>query len=148
MARVTTTGAQYKKFYADQSVWEPEKGHSWYLEDDLIIINDEEDVDIEELYRRYGDNLQSIPDDAKVVIEGGYMAWQGDGEPPEERGDLVAYFKKWDKRQSTIMAVATFELPKDIAPDKLEEIRATLLGLGAKLSGWPDAPKSSAPKPR
>jgi hypothetical protein len=106
-----TTGAEFWRFYNDRNFW-PEG--SWH-DDTLILVNGEEVGD----YTR-----ETIPDDAKVVIEGGIVYL-------DERGkDDVAfesYFRRWRRVQST--ASLTVEVPKD----KLEAVKAAIRAAGGKV---------------
>lgn len=146
---VTTTGLIYKRFCDDPSVWNesPEaKDQSWYLEEDVLIVDGDEDADGEMLYQRYGENFARLPDDAKVEIAGGYFQWQGKGPNPETRGSLIREFKKWEKAQSTVVMSVVFELPKDLDVEKVRALREAVQALGGTINNDP-FPKAKGPKP-
>lgn len=152
MATAKTTGAEFRKFYSeDTNVWnEGQAKPQWYV-DDLVIVVNGQDQDMDAVYQVYGEDLEKLPDDAKIEIVSGYFGWQGDGADPgtRENTDLASFFKKWVKNQSTRTIVATLEIPVDMDPAELERIEGVLNDLGAKfVSARPTAPAKAAPKPR
>lgn len=140
---VTTTGLLFKKFYADPKIWKSGE-ESWYVDDQCVRVGDTEDMDT--IYNRYGDNFERLPDDAMITVITGYMGWQGRGHEPAlgHDGELSSALSLWLKEQSTLSLVATLDVPKDIAPDRLQKIVAVLEALGAKVQGAPEAPAISA----
>lgn len=143
---VTTTGALYRKFYQDDSVWDPKPGHSWYLEEDEYTINGEKFYGGDETY---GESFRNLPDDAKVVIQDGWLAWQGSGpceSNPSGSRSLTSVFSAWEKEQTVLTVVATLEIPRDMSAEDRDALRVALESLGAKkVVGLPE-PDGSAPK--
>jgi hypothetical protein len=84
---IKTTGAEFIKFYSDDSAWPGEKGEV-YHEDEKVLVNGDPVEDFD-----------SIPADAVVSIAGGFLVgpdWKH-GEGPS----FETYFKRWRKKQST-----------------------------------------------
>lgn len=134
MARVKTTGAEFKKFYCqDPTVWDENPGDKgWYVEDMFLVIDGANDQTMDNLYDRFGDDLDRIPDEAVVEIDSGYFGWQGNGERPATREeDLLTYFKQWQKRQTTHTIVATIELDLDDTKS-IARVENALARLGAR----------------
>lgn len=109
---VKTTGAEFKRFYADTNFWSDQTYH----EDALIYVNGEEQTD--------GVNESILADDDVVTIEGGYVI-----ESPFGRDvSLKAYFKKWLKTQS----IRSFLVECDVAI--LDAVKAAIRAAGGKVS--------------
>lgn len=145
-----TTGAEFKKFYADDTVWyrDPlDSGNYFYLEDDLIIVNGV-DQDMDTVYNLYGDDLQKIPDEATVSIESGDLVWAGDGMPPVQRGSFADEFDAWKAAQVSQTLVATFVVSRDMAPEDLALLRQTVQALGGTFADEALAEPAKRPKPR
>jgi hypothetical protein len=109
---IRTTGAEFWRFYEDKTYW-PEG--SWH-DDTSLTVNGKEVDD----YTR-----ENIPDDSKLVIEGGVVYL-------DERGNddagFESFFRKWRKAQDTeFLAV---EVPKD----KLGAVKAAIKAAGGKVA--------------
>lgn len=106
-----TTGAEWKRFYADKTFW-PD-GH-WH-DDEYITVNGEEPPE--------DFDLGEVADNASLTIHAGCVF--------DTAGDSVAslegHFKKWHKLQTTASVVVEF--PKD----KLDELKALVKTIGAKV---------------
>lgn len=113
-----TTGAEFKRFYNDESFWP---------NDDGATFHDEGVITIDGVVYEYGldpDN-DPIPDDAEVIIEGGTVYgpnWDGD-EP-----SLETYFKRWKKKQNT----ASFLVECD--QSVLDAVKAAIKAAGGRVS--------------
>ena len=129
---VTTTGAQFKAFYNDPKIWGATgSDESWYVEDLFVVINGR-DADMDEVHNEHGDMFERLPDDAIVEIETGDICWQGRGEAPKREYDIVRAFERWEKDQSVVTVVATFELPKAWSAAQRGKLVNVLEALGAK----------------
>ena len=107
---VKTTGAEFKRFYADTNFWSDQTYH----EDALIYVNGEEQTDVDE---------DSLTDGDVVTIEGGYVI-----ESPFGRDvSLESYFKKWLKTQS----IRSFLVECDAA--FLDAVKAAIKAAGGKV---------------
>jgi hypothetical protein len=62
---VTTTGVEFKKFYADKAVWP--RG-AWFEDTSIRVDNEYADDDFD---------LRAIPADAAVVVDGGWIYREG-----------------------------------------------------------------------
>src|SRR5688572_3148009 len=111
---VKTTGAEFKRFYADPAFW-PDG-----------IIHEDEELAVNGVLMDMSNDYMQIDDDARVVISYGVVTT----DTVTEREDIASfegYFRKWRKLQST----ATFlvEAPND----KLEAIKAAIKSAGGKV---------------
>lgn len=160
MAKTTATGADLKKFFADETNWNhKDEKDVVYLDEDLITI-DGVDYDSDSSYEKFGENYANLPDDAKVTKVEGYFCWQGRGERPAGlQEDFGRAFNKWVKNQQVRTLVASFEINvTNTSREQLEELTSTLARLGAKITGLsvddlaPAAPevaeKPRGPRPR
>lgn len=110
---VKTTGAEFKRFYADPAFW-PEGGDT-YHDDALIGVNGVDHDD--------GFDPGAIPDDAIVTIEGGVVFDAvGGGEP-----SLETYFRRWKKTQTT----ASFLVECDLSV--VDAIKAAVKAAGGRV---------------
>lgn len=105
-----TTGAEFKKFYEDDSVWPDGSFH----EDTVILVDgvDAKDSD-----------FSAISDTANVCIESGWVFL-----PDKDDGiALGTYFNRWRKRQSlqTILV--------EVDADKLDAVIAAVKAAGGKV---------------
>jgi len=107
---VKTTGAEFKAFYSDESIW-PED--SWH--DDAILSVDGVD-------QSDGIDVDTLSDTATVMIEGGYVKGLEDEEP-----SLEAYFKRWRKKQNTVMFAVSCD--KSVA----DAVKAAIRAAGGKV---------------
>jgi hypothetical protein len=93
---VKTTGLEFKRFYFDEAYWKDID----YVDDDLIMVDGVEwDPDREK---------EDIPNESKVVIEGGYLV-DHSGERLSE--SFEAFFKKWKKLSNRKILIVS--IPKD-----------------------------------
>ena len=104
---VKTTGAEFKRFYADSEFW-PEG--AWHEEDEILADGEEPDI------------LDEIPDNAVVSITGGVVLGIEDKEP-----SLESWFRAWRKKQTT----ASFVVECKVV-DKAEII-AGIIAAGGKV---------------
>lgn len=83
-----TTGAEFKRFYADSKYW-PDGGDVWH-EDEEVIVNGKK---IEE----YSLNVEKMADDDIITLSHGVVFGVGKGDDIS----FETYFKRWRKEQST-----------------------------------------------
>ena len=83
--KVKTTGAEFKRFYADPKYWPDGVWH----DDDVVVVNGVHDSEAD---------LAIMDDAASVMIESGYVISADDS----DLGELAAYFKKWQREQSHV----------------------------------------------
>lgn len=110
---VKTTGAEFKKFYGDNSLWP--KGT--YHDDAILFVDGVEQED--------GIDTETLSDEATVYIEGGYLVgpqWENNEGP-----SLEIYFKRWRKAQSTTLL--SVECDKSV----LEAVKAAIRNAGGKV---------------
>lgn len=109
---VKTTGAEFKRFYADTTFW-PDQTYYDYA---LICVNGEDQTE--------GVDEAALADDDVVTIKGGYVI-----ESPFGRDvSLEAYFKKWLKTQTT----RSFLVECDAAI--LDAVKAAIKAAGGKVA--------------
>ena len=110
------TGLEFKKFWSDPAFW-PGDTHN---DDVLLIVNGkamDEDAEIED-----------VNDTDLIKIESGFVVdspFYKSGETP----DLLSYFKKWQKIQTTV----SFLVDCDHA--LFEAVKAAVLAAGGKIQG-------------
>jgi hypothetical protein len=112
---IKTTGAEFKRFYADTKYW-PTDINIWH-EDEVVTVDGRE--------KGPSDDLADIPDSADVRIEGGIVfgpQWK------ENEPSFETYFKRWRKEQTT----KSFLVECD--EDKLEAVMAAIKAAGAKVA--------------
>lgn len=111
---VKTSGAQWKKFYSDTSIWPEPDGSSWH-EDEEITINGV-DVDGET-------DLTDVDDNARMTIKGGVLYFN------EVRQDisLEGMFRRWLRAQNNVILVV--ESPKELA----EAVKTAVAAAGGKV---------------
>lgn len=64
------SGADFKAFYEDPSVWSLNgNADAFYCEDLVVVLKGQESLDIDAIYNRYGDNFENLPDDAVVELQ-------------------------------------------------------------------------------
>ena len=93
---VKTNGAEFKRFYYDESVW---KDNNYYNED-LQLTTDGVDVSDEVT----SNSVSIIQDNAQVVLLGGYF-FSPEKDEPEE---LCTVFRRWQKKNDTDSIVLEF----------------------------------------
>lgn len=108
-----TTGAELKRFYADQEFW-PGNGD---------VYHEDESITVDGADLQYHIDIGQIPDDAKVTVAHGCIIGLSDGDEPS----FEAYFKRWRKKQTT----ASFVVECGI--DKREALAALIKANGGKV---------------
>ncbi|ASD50491.1 hypothetical protein FDI24_gp210 [Acidovorax phage ACP17] len=109
---VKTTGAEFKQFYNDEKVWE---GDAWH--EDVVLRVDGKYVD-------EGEDLNDLPDNASVVIEGGCML---DGPYKDKDVSMETVFKRW-RKQLTAQTVVV-----EVDNAYLEAVVAAIKAAGGKI---------------
>lgn len=104
-----TTGAEWKRFYTDKTVW-PDGA---YHEDVVVHINGVHNPEA---------SLEDVPDDAEILIESGYIML-----PDGKDSDLNESFIKWRDAQN--IANGLFEAPKEL----METVKAAITAAGGKV---------------
>lgn len=109
---VKTNGAEFKKYYADDSVWPEGAWHDY----ELIKVdgNEYEDLDV-----------PSIKDDAIVVISGGVFLTGTDAD--NKAPSLEAHFKRWRRAQKFVYL--TVEVPRELEA----AVTAAISAVGGKV---------------
>lgn len=132
------SGADFKAFYEDPSVWSLNgNADAFYCEDLVVVLKGQESLDIDAIYNRYGDNFENLPDDAVVELQCGYRFLNsGHGTPgcvPEE--DMLVLFRQWQENRSQITFVASIQVHKTDteALDRVEKALADLADLGVSV---------------
>ena len=108
---VKTTGAEFKRFYNDNSWWTQDM---WHEDEEMTINGASRDDDVE---------LIAIPDEAIVTISGGVVL----GLPDDEQPTFEAYFKRWRKKQSRMSIVVECD------KDAVEAVRAAVKAAGGRV---------------
>lgn len=109
---VKTTGAEFKRFYFDDSYWTDGMWH----EDDVVEVDGlpaSEDI-----------AFTDLPDAASIKITGGVVMGLADGSGPSFEG----YFKKWRKAQNTVSFVV------ECGKDKEADVRAAVRAAGGRIA--------------
>ncbi len=106
-----TTGAEWKRFYADITFW---PDGFWHDDEGLTINGAETPEDC---------NLGEVADTASMTIIAGCV-FDAAG---NTHASLESHFKKWGKTQAT--ASVTVEIPKE----KLDELKALIKTIGGKV---------------
>lgn len=143
--KITVNGAEFKAFYNDEGVWSQDGKPAWYVEDMLLSVKGADPN--QDPHDLYGEALERLPDDAEVVVSGGWLVWQGQGSPPRGKDqDLVKILTHWKAHRKTLFLTATFEIDHtDLA--RIAQLQEWLLSQGAKVSrsdGQPVEPRSPA----
>lgn len=155
MSKIETgiTGAEFKSFWNDDSVWEMNGSSGFFCEDLVLVVQGQEDLDMDALYGRYGDNLENIPDDAVLTMECGWrLPNSGANMSQALEEDLRVIFREWKKNRNEVSFVASVDVSKSDTKtiERVGEIMAELATLGAtvKRSDEPTGkPKALGPKP-
>ena len=150
MSSIVTTGALFKRFYQDRSVWNPSAQESFYIEDTDLSVDGCADEAI--LAQKYQHDWFSLPDEARVEIRGGYLVWDGSGPTPAQTEiELTVRFTAWERDQASYRVVAVFDVPKNSSPESMVRLHQALLQLGGQVEGLPDltpAPGPAMARPR
>jgi hypothetical protein len=110
---VKTTGAEFKRFYADKAFWP----HGTWHEDEGITI------DGQPFDYASGDILDEVSDSCVMTLAHGCV-FRADS---SEWGSFEGHFKKWRKAQTTTSLV--IECPKELEA----VVRAAIKAAGAKV---------------
>ncbi len=110
---VKVMGAEWKRFYADESVWLD----GWFHEDEVVKINGKEMAE--------GD-LTDVLDGDIISVSGG-VVYEADYSRPGP--SLEAFLKGWRKRQDNITVIV--QIKKDLEIN----FRAKVLEFGGKIIG-------------
>lgn len=109
---VDTTGAAFKRFFADGEFWPAD---SWH--DDTVVRIDgklaDESID-----------LSVVPDCAEIRIEGGYVFRTRE----DEGVDLILHFRRWQKKQTLRRLLV------EVDASKLEGVIAAITAAGGKVA--------------
>ena len=108
---VKTTGAEFKRFYGDKTIWGDNAGEIWH-DDAEVTVNGNVQEDLDD---------DSIPDDASITISGG-VVFGVDGEP-----SLETFFKRWKKVQTTTSFVVECDT------SKLDAVKAAIKAAGGRV---------------
>ncbi|MFW6855414.1 hypothetical protein ACODYM_29405 [Burkholderia gladioli] len=110
---VNTTGAEFKRFYNDPTIWKKDVWH-----DDVILMVD--GVQLDE-----GSELDQMLDAAIVKIESGVVYLNGDA---SDDVPLDALFRRWRRTQThRVMQV-------EVPTARYDELRAAFTALGGKVT--------------
>lgn len=149
------SGADFKAFYTDPAVWTYEgNDDAFFCEDVVFSIQGQENLDMDGIYNRYGEDFENLPDDAKLNFECGYRLPHSTtrisaGNRPEE--DMLVLFKEWQANRTDVTFLAKVSVPKTDAEAlaRVERALADLADLGVVVArSDQDKPSASrAPKP-
>ena len=106
---IKTLGAEFKRFYDDETAW---PDGAWH-EDELLLVNGEE----------WTKGITEIPDNAIVNLSGGAVLGLPNGGEPS----LELHFGRWRKRQTTTTILVECGL------DKLDDVKASIKAAGGKV---------------
>ena len=109
---VKTTGAEWKRFYSDETIWPP----GAYHEDDEIVVDG--------TLWNFGDDLMEVSDSAILSISGGTIYL---GEHDAFGQSTEACFRRWRKKQNMVFILC--ESPKDRAA----EVEAGIISAGGRV---------------
>ena len=109
---VKTTGAEFKRFYFDDSYW---PDGTWHEDEEIEIDGNpiSEDLAIEDIH-----------DIAALKVTGGIVMGRADGITPS----VESYFKKWRKAQNTVSLVV------ECGKDKEADVRAAVRAAGGRIA--------------
>ncbi len=108
---VKTSGAEWKRYYADALAW-PD---GWWHENEEISIDGIVDEDR---------NPAEIRDGAAVVIKGGVIF---EGSYDAEGMSVEAHFRKWREAQATTFVIA------EVHKDQLEQVASAIKKTGGRI---------------
>lgn len=106
-----TTGAEFKRFYNDESYWP--QSDEVYHEDELLFVNGV----------AWEDDVNNIPDEAEVKVADGIVYGLG------ERSDISfeTFFRRWLKMQKA----RSFLVECDVAV--LDAVQAAIKAAGGRV---------------
>ena len=145
------TGADFKAFYQDQAVWTYEgNSDAFFCEDIVFTIQGQENLDMDGIYNRYGEDFEHLPDDAKINFECGYRLPHhttkiSEGNAPEE--DMLVLFKEWQTNRTDVTFLAKIAVPKTDLDGlaRVEKALAELADLGVTVTRSDQKPEEAAP---
>jgi hypothetical protein len=110
--KVKMTGHEFKAFMDDEEIWANKK---FYYDDAYVTVNG--------IHSEYGPHPEKVPEEAEVVIEGGFMVWQGLKDPEDGifEKDFVGEAKKFLKGLKT--ATVVIEVEKEHLANFLDYIK-------------------------
>ena len=111
---VKTTGAEFKRFYADKAFWPSGRYH----DDAVVTIDGKQDDDAD---------LDNVHDDAVMTLDGGVVLQPGEGGRHAEIDSFDGHFKKWKKKQTTTVFIV--ECPLAAA----DTVREAIVKAGGKV---------------
>lgn len=114
---VTTSGAEFKRFYTDQGYWPEDAWHEDSITE-LIEVNG----------AKPESDVYHISDDDEVKILNGVVLLDWDG---NKSTDFVAFFKKWLKLQTKLQTTRTLRI--EVNASKFDELMAAIKRLGGKV---------------
>lgn len=94
-----TTGAEFKRFYADAKYW-PEGGDVWHEEEEVTVSGQQ----VEE----YSLDVDKMADSDIITIAGGVVFGVSTGDDIS----FETYFKRWRKEQTTVSLVVECDKAK------------------------------------
>ena len=109
---VKTTGAEWKKFYRDDSVWPKD---SYYQDEEITVDGAEWNWELD---------IMTVSDSAILRVSGGVVFLKDDD---DNQPSLEAHFKRWRKKQNTALILC--EAPKDRAAG----VEAAIIAAGGKV---------------
>ena len=125
MTTITTTGADFKRYYNDEAAWPDGAFH-----DDVLIHVDQVAMGDDGIY------IENIADTAEVVIECGIvMGLENDADM-----DMIDHFEKWRCAHLFTSVIV------DIDPEKRAQLEAAVRALGGVVRGV-QADKPAGPEP-
>ena len=146
------SGADFKAFYEDPSIWSLNgNSDAFFCEDLVIVLKGQEALDMDAIYRRYGESFENLPDDAVVELQCGYrFPNHPAGSTLEE--DLLVLFRQWQANRSQISFVVSIQVNKtdENALARVEKALAELADLGVSVQRSDQTranTPSSKPKP-
>lgn len=113
------TGAELKAFWSDDNTW----GEDTFCEDLVFIIQGEEHLDMEQIYAKYGDDFENLPDTCRLDLESGWLMQGGIPKPGvvHDPQDLRIVFSDWRKQRDFVSFSATVDVKKD-DPETMQRI--------------------------
>lgn len=106
-----TTGAQFKRFYDDPNWWAAD-GSVWHEDADILVDGTAVGADFDP---------SQVPDSAVISISGGAV-FGVEGEP-----SLEAFFKRWLRKQETVVLVV------EVTTSTADAVRAAIQAAGGKV---------------
>jgi hypothetical protein len=106
-----TTGAEYKRFMADDTWWPAGAYH------------EDESIDVDGIALDGDTNVLDLSDTAEIVIDGG-IVFDANG---SDLAGFEAFFRKWKRAQSTV--TMTVEVPRD----KVDAVKRAIIKAGGKI---------------